>query len=146
MDKEIRNAQGEKLDYEFHAGQGRAGETVVVIGHGVTANKDREFVLALAAGLAAAGVSALRFSFSGNGNSGGSFEDSCPSKGVQDLKAIVDALDGKRVFYVGHSMGGAVGGMCAAHEPRIKALVSLAGMVQMAKFAETEFGDVTPGT
>jgi len=145
MDKEIRNAQGEKLDYEFHAGQRRAEETVVVIGHGVTANKDREFVLALAAGLAAAGVSALRFSFSGNGNSEGSFENSCPSKGVQDLKAVVDALDGKRVFYAGHSMGGAVGVMCAAHEPRIKALVSLAGMVQTAKFAETEFGDVTPG-
>jgi len=144
MDKEIRNSQGERLDYEFHKALG-ACEAVVVIGHGVTANKDREFVLALAAGLAAAGVSALRFSFSGNGASEGRFEDSCPSKEVQDLRSVIVAIDAPQIVYVGHSMGGAVGAMCAPHEPRINALVSLAGMVHTAKFAQVEFGDVTPG-
>ncbi len=145
MDKEIRNPQGEKLDYACHEGIGASSQAIVVIGHGVTANKDREFVVALAAGLAAAGISALRFSFSGNGDSEGRFEDSCPSKEVQDLKTIIDALDGRKVIYVGHSMGGAVGVMSAPHEPRIKGLVSLAGMVDTARFAKVEFGDVTPG-
>ena len=142
MDKEIRNPQGEKIDYAYHDAGSRA---VVVVGHGVTGNKDREFVLALAGGLAAAGVAALRFSFSGNGDSEGRFEDSCPSKEVRDLVAVVDALDGRPVIYAGHSMGGAVGVMCSVHEPRITGLISLAGMVHTAKFAKTEFGDVTPG-
>ena len=145
MDKEIRNPQGEKLDYACHEGIGASSQAIVVIGHGVTANKDREFVVALAAGLAAAGISALRFSFSGNGDSEGRFEDSCPSKEVQDLKTIIDALDGRKVIYVGHSMGGAVGVMSTPHEPRIEGLVSLAGMVDTARFAKVEFGDVTPG-
>jgi len=146
MEGEIRNSQGEKLEYAFHSGQGNAGESVVVIGHGVTANMDREFVVALAAGLAAGGVSTLRFSFSGNGGSEGRFDDSCPSKEVQDLLAVINALGDRRLFYVGHSMGGAVGVMCAAHEPRIQGLVSLAGMVHTAKFAQVEFGEETPGS
>ena len=145
MDKAIRNPQGEQLDYAYHEGLGASSQAIVVIGHGVTANKDREFVVALAAGLAAAGISALRFSFSGNGDSEGRFEDSCPSKEVQDLKAVIDALEGRKVIYVGHSMGGAVGVMSAAHEPRIEGLVSLAGMVNTSKFVEVEFGDVIPG-
>ena len=43
MDAEIRNAQGEKLDYSFHAAKSNSPFTVI-IGHGVTANKDRPFV------------------------------------------------------------------------------------------------------
>ena len=42
-------------------------------------------------------------------------------------------------------MGGAVGVMSAPHEPRIEGLVSLAGMVDTARFAREEFGDITPG-
>jgi dipeptidyl aminopeptidase/acylaminoacyl peptidase len=41
-------------------------------------------------------------------------------------------------------MGGAVGVMRASTDPRIKYLVSLAGMVHTAKFAAVEFGDATP--
>ena len=43
----IRNPQGERLDYTYHPG---IGEAVVVLGHGVTGNKDRPFVVALAEG------------------------------------------------------------------------------------------------
>ena len=147
MDAEIRNAQGEKLDYSFHAADSNSPFTVI-IGHGVTANKDREFVEALANGLALAGIPALRFSFSGNGNSEGSFEDSCITKEVEDLGAVIDAVHGagRRIVYVGHSMGGAVGVKRAAMDDRIELLVSLAGMVHTKKFAEVEFGEETPGS
>ena len=47
MDAEIRNAQGEKLDYAYHSAQGDCPFTVI-IGHGVTANMNRPFVEALA--------------------------------------------------------------------------------------------------
>jgi uncharacterized protein len=140
---DIHNGSGEQLDYTFH--QGAAGsKNIVVIGHGVTGNKDRPFVVALAEGLAAAGINALRFSFAGNGASGGKFVDSTISKEVEDLGAVLDALAGWRVCFVGHSMGGAVGVLRTSSDPRIKFLVSLAGMVHTQKFAIREFGDVIP--
>ena len=68
----IRNPSGEVLDYTFHAGTA-GSRHIAVLGHGVTGNKDRPFVVALAEGLAAAGIHALRFSFAGNGASEGRF-------------------------------------------------------------------------
>jgi pimeloyl-ACP methyl ester carboxylesterase len=143
MQTEIRNSQGEKLDYTFHEGAAD-NNVVVVIGHGVTGNKDRPLILALSDGLEAAGYSVLRFSFSGNGDSEGDFRDSTISKEVEDLGNVLDALEGKTIYYAGHSMGGAVGVLRASRDPRIKALISLAGMVYTAAFAETEFGGEIP--
>ena len=140
---EIRNGHDERLDYSFHEGE---GDRIVVIGHGVTGNKDRPALVALAEGLAAAGISALRFSFAGNGESEGAFTDSTITKEVADLGSVLDALRGYNICYVGHSMGGAVGVLRAAADERIQALVSLAGMVHTKAFAEREFGDVTPDT
>ncbi len=141
---EIKNAHGERLDHTFHPGAPGA-KHVAVLGHGVTGNKDRPFVVALAEALARAGVPALRFSYSGNGASGGRFVDSTITKETADLGSVLDALAGWRVAYIGHSMGGAVGVLRAAHDPRINALVSLAGMVHTNAFAQREFGTVTPG-
>ncbi len=140
----LRNRHGEQLDHSVHPGDpGRAG--VVVLGHGVTGNKDRPFLVALAEGLASAGLTALRLSFSGNGASQGDFVASTISKEVEDLAALLDALPTQPVVYVGHSQGGAVGVLAAAADPRITALVSLAGMVDTAGFAQRKFGDQTPG-
>ena len=138
---EIRNEHGERLAYSFHKGE---VDRIVVIGHGVTGNKNRPALIALAEGLAASGISALRFSFSGNGESEGAFTESTITKEVADLGNIIDALSSYTVCYVGHSMGGAVGVLRAAADERIQALVSLAGMVHTKAFAAREFGDVTP--
>ncbi len=140
---EIRNGYGERLDYTLHEGE-RGCKNIVVLGHGVTGNKDRPFILALAEDLAAAGFPTLRFSFSGNGESEGKFIDSTISKEVEDLRAVLDVLEGYTICYVGHSMGGAVGVLSASEDNRIKLLVSLAGMVHTQAFAQREFGDVTP--
>jgi len=141
---EISNGSGDNLDYSFHAGA-EGSRQIVVLGHGVTGNKDRPFVVALAEGLAAAGIHTLRFSFAGNGESGGLFVDSTVSKEVGDLGVVLDALDGYTVCYVGHSMGGAVGVLRASSDERIRLLVSLAGMVHTQTFVEREFGNVVPG-
>ena len=140
---EIKNRHGEQLDYTFHEGE-EGSKNIVVLGHGVTGNKDRPFVVALGEGLAAAGIPALRFSFSGNGTSEGNFTDSTISKEVEDLGAVLDHLKGYAVCYVGHSMGGAVGVLRASEDDHIQLLVSLAGMVHTKAFAQREFGDVTP--
>ena len=143
MFAEIVNSSGEKLDYSFHAGADGTRQ-IAVLGHGVTGNKDRPFVVALAEGLAAAGIHVLRFSFAGNGESGGRFADSTITKEVADLGAVLDALTGYDICYVGHSMGGAVGVLRTSGDERIKLLVSLAGMVHTQAFAAREFGEVVP--
>lgn len=140
----IRNRAGERLDFTYHAGATDRAP-VVVIGHGVTGHKDRPILVALAEGLARRGVAALRVSFSGNAGSEGRFEDSNISKEVEDLGAVLDALPGREIAYAGHSMGAAVGVLCARREPRIRLLVSLAGMVHTSAFVERAFGDLPLG-
>jgi pimeloyl-ACP methyl ester carboxylesterase len=140
----IRNAHGERLDYTYHPGA-RPDGPVVVIGHGVTAHKDRPFLIALAEGLASAGFAALRVSFSGNGGSEGRFADSNISKEVEDLGPVLDALANRPIAYAGHSMGGAVGVLRTSRDPRIRALVSLAAIVHTQSFAARAFGALTPG-
>ena len=139
----IKNASGENLDYTFHAGD-KSSQHIVVLGHGVTGNKDRPFLVELADNLSNAGIPTIRFSFSGNGNSDGEFTQSTISKEIGDLASVLDVLDNHTICYVGHSMGGAVGVLSASQDNRIKLLVSLAGMVDTKAFAQREFGDVTP--
>lgn len=140
----IRNRSGERLDFTYHPGTA-VSSTLVLLGHGVTGNKDRPLLVDLASALSKAGIHALRFSFSGNGGSEGRFEESTVTKEVDDLGAILDALNGWNIGYAGHSMGGAVGVLRAAKDPRIKFLISLAGMANTAAFAHREFGSVQPG-
>lgn len=139
----FKNRHGEKLDAAFH--EGETDGVLVVLGHGVTGNKDRPLLVALANGLAELGWPCLRISFSGNGGSDGKFEEATVTKESGDLLDLLDQLpDGVRVAYCGHSMGGAVGVKTAAADRRIEVLVNLAGMIRTKEFCDREFGDVTP--
>ena len=144
MQTEIHNGQGERLATTFTAG-GTDSNAIVVIGHGLTSDRTRPWSVALSAALASRGIASLRVAFSGNGDSEGSFVDSTPSKEVADLGAVLDRLEGRRVAYVGHSMGALVGCLRAAVDDRIRALVSLAGMVHSAEFFMRLFADLEPG-
>lgn len=140
--REIRNGHGERLAFTWTPG---SGEHVVVLGHGVTSDKERPWSEGLSAALAAHGVASLRLAFSGNGASEGRFEDATITKEVADLGCVLDALEGRRVHYVGHSMGGAVGALRAAHDGRIETLVSLAAVTHTAEFVRRMFGHLRPG-
>ena len=102
--------------------------------------------MSLAEAVASEGMAVIRFSFSGNGASGGDFRDCTISKEVDDLKAVVTAAvsKGYRVTYAGHSMGGAVGVLAASSDERIRHLISLAGMVNTKDFYDREFGEEKP--
>ena len=104
----ITNRNGEVLDFSFHEGA-EGSRNLLLIGHGVTGNKDRPLILALAHALADEGMPVLRFSFSGNGASGGNFRDSTISmrSGIFRPSSAAETF-GYRP-YAGHSMGGAVG-------------------------------------
>ncbi len=141
---EFRNRHGEKLDAAFHPGT--RDDALVILAHGVTGNKDRPLLVALAEGLSARGWPCVRLSFSGNGLSEGDFGESDITKGGGDLRDVLDALPAStRIAYIGHSMGGAVGVMTASTDSRIRVLVTLAGMIRTDDFCEREFGGVTPG-
>lgn len=140
---EIRNRLGESIDYTFHPST--RADALVILGHGVTGDKDRPQLVALAEGLAALGWPCLRISFSGNGESEGRFEDCSISKEIGDLQAVLDVVPNDvNVAYAGHSMGGAVGVLTAARDLRIRALVSLAGLTRTGAFVEREFSAITP--
>lgn len=141
---EFRNRQGEKLDTTFHPGTRE--DTLVILGHGVTGNKDRPLLVAVAEGLAKEGWPCLRLSFSGNGGSEGAYGEATITKESADLRAVLDALPaGLRIAYCGHSMGGAVGVLTAANDERIKVLATLAGMIRTDAFYHREFSAVKPG-
>ena len=148
MNALIQNSTGEKLDYTFSHGhqESRQAGWIVVLGHGVTGDKDRPLIVDTAKALNAAGFDTLRFSYAGNGDSDGDFRDATITKEVADLDAVLDAVcpEYSRICYIGHSMGAAVGVIQAAKDKRINALISLAGMVNTRAFAETEFGQETP--
>jgi len=141
---EIRNRQGEQIDHTFYPGS--RPEALIILGHGLTGNKDRPLLVALAEALSAQCWPCLTISFSGNGDSEGKFQESNITKEIGDLQAVLEAVPNDvRVAYIGHSMGGAVGVLTAARDMRIFTLISLAGMTHTAAFVQREFGEVTPG-
>ena len=144
MDAIIRNQRGQRLAYSFVPAAGE-GRELIVIGHGLTSDKERPWSEALSRGLAARGIASLRLAFSGNGASEGDFLDSTISQEVRDLRAVFDACEGRRIGYVGHSMGAAVGLLAASSDARIGALVSLAGMVHTQDFVQRHFAELQPG-
>lgn len=138
----IRNLAGERLAYSW---VGPDADRVVLIGHGLTSDKDRPWSEALSASLREQGLPSLRFAFAGNGESEGRFEDAHITKEIRDLGAVIDAVAPRRVAYVGHSMGGAVGALRAAGDARIEVLVSLAAIAHTSAFVERLFGGLRPG-
>jgi uncharacterized protein len=138
----IVNQHGERLDHVLTTHH--RSDAIVVLGHGVTSAHDRPYLIALCDALAGSGIDSLRFSFAGNGASDGSFAAATITKEVDDLGAVLDALGKRRVFYVGHSMGAAVGVLRAAADPRIRALVSLAGMTFVRAFCDRHFAGLVP--
>ena len=101
----------------------------------------------MAEALGAAGIPALRISFSGNGGSEGCFVDSNISKAVEELGVVLDAVQKNytSVGVIGLSMGGAAAVLRASRDSRIQFLVSVAGMVNTKAFADREFGGLKPG-
>jgi len=103
------NHEGIDLAGIYHEADGR-GKHAAVISHGFAANKDGDKWVYICNGLAAAGISALRFDHSGCGESGGRFEDVTLTRRIGELRAAVNHIRKNRgiesIALLGSSFGG----------------------------------------
>tara|TARA_Y100001960_G_scaffold333654_1_gene440007 strand:+ start:1346 stop:1816 length:471 start_codon:yes stop_codon:yes gene_type:complete len=61
------------------------------------------------------------------------------------LSAVLDFVENRPSIFIGHSMGAAVGLKLASTDQRLKALVSLAGMINVKDFFDKQFGNLSIG-
>ena len=96
--------------------------------HCFTCSKDSKAAAYIGQALAARGIAALRFDFTGLGTSGGDFAATTFSSNVGDLLAAVEHLRNRyqapRVL-IGHSLGGAAVLAAAAQVPEARAVATI---------------------
>lgn len=125
----FNNAHGEELVGVLHTPKEMTKKAVIIC-HGFRAGKDIYWIAALARKLEKNGYAALRFDFSGNGESRGMMFESDYHKQTQDLASAIDHLESMGytdIGVVGHSMGAGAAIMRASIDRRIKTLVDIAG-------------------
>jgi uncharacterized protein len=123
------NPQGEKLAGSLHQPKQHDGFGVV-FGHCFTCTRHTRIIREACDALAAENFLALRFDFSGNGQSEGEFSKSTYSKQIAEMHKAVDVILGKgvrRIGLAGHSMGAVIAVLTAARIETVKAVCSLAG-------------------
>ncbi len=121
---------------------------VVIYAHGFNGFKDWGNFDLLAKKFAAAGYVFVKFNFSHNGTSPEhpeefvdleAFGKNNYSKELEDLQLVIDwvcntgnvyhpAIDSKRVYLIGHSMGGGISILQSENDDRIKKLITWAGI------------------
>lgn len=128
----------------------RPGEVrpVVAICHGFKGFKDWGMFPKLAERLAVAGFTAVSFNFSGSGVAEGDqfteldrWEHQRPSADLADIGIVFDhfASAGAKWFgLVGHSRGGALAVLHAASDPRVRSLVTWAGIDDFLRWPEED--------
>ncbi len=123
------NHQEEKLAGTLHLPDEFEGGGVV-FGHCFTCSRNTRIIRHICSDLAAEGFIALRFDFSGNGQSQGDFGASTYSKQIADIQSAVDIIADKGADWIGlagHSMGAVIAILTAARMNRVKAVCALAG-------------------
>jgi pimeloyl-ACP methyl ester carboxylesterase len=122
----------------------------VLLFHGFTANKLQEhrLFLKISRALCERGVAAIRFDFSGSGESDGDFEEMTVSGELREAHALLDRVladgrvDATRVSVLGLSMGGLVGGILAGERPAdVHRLVLLAAAGNMRELIARGVGE-----
>lgn len=95
----------------------------LILGHGFTGNKDERLLVTISERLLEAGISSVRFDYSGHGESDGAPEDVTVAQEVSDLQAVLEyvkqeeVIDPDQIFLGGHSLGGLVALLTAFQLP-----------------------------
>jgi len=123
------NQQGEKIAGTLHLPKRPAG-CGVVFGHCFTCSRHTRIIRQICNELAEKDVLALRFDFSGNGQSEGEFSASNYSKQITEMQTATGIITEKGARWIGlsgHSMGAVIAVLTAARTSTVKAVCALAG-------------------
>lgn len=124
---EFVGSQGATLSGRLHRPDGRASGAVL-LAHCFTCSKDLHTMTRLASGLAQAGYAAMRFDFTGLGESEGDFADTTLSANVSDLTRAATTLIARGFGpcgLIGHSLGGAAAVLAAQRLKTVRSLVTI---------------------
>ncbi len=124
---QFKNHLGETLAGTLHLPQ-RSATRGVVLGHCFTCTRHTAVLRRLAQDLAADGFIALRFDFSGNGQSNGDFSRSNYSKQVAEMQTaagLVAARGADWIAMAGHSLGGLISFLSASQSETTRAVCAL---------------------
>lgn len=120
-------SRGHELAGVLHTPVGPAKGSVLMA-HCFTCSKDLHTMTRLAKGLAEAGYAALRFDFTGLGDSGGDFARKTVSGNVSDLVRAATILIERGYGpcgLIGHSLGGAAAVLAAHKLKTVRSLVTI---------------------
>ena len=122
-----------KLDARLYQPELKPGERcdLVILCHGLNADKNFPLLLEVADQLHAQGIATLEFDFNGHGKSEGRFSEMTIPNEIEDLEQVLAYAQDLRfvddIALVGHSQGAVVAAMVAGKHPEdIKAVVALA--------------------
>ncbi|RJO72488.1 MAG: alpha/beta hydrolase [Myxococcales bacterium] len=131
----IANGRGQTLAAVLHLPDVVTREPWAVLSHGMLSTKDSRKHVALAERLCELGFAAVRYDFSGQGESEGRPDLITYSNGVGDLRAVIESFKprgAKRFLLIGSSLGSGVSMLAA---PGLKD--DVAGLALMAAIYRT---------
>src|SRR5713101_1294217 len=125
------------VDLRLPKGRGPHGLAISIHGGFWRAKYDLGYAGHLCAALTAKGIATANLEYRRVGNAGGgwpgTFADVRTAYQFLLQSASQYGLDARRVVVIGHSAGGQLGLCLAAHESGVKAVVSLAGVVDLQR-------------
>ena len=136
------NRRGECLAGVLHLPQETANGFGVILCHGMESSKESLKLLHLGESLSRAGYTALRFDFTGAGESTGDFESITCTRQVEDLEAAHELLKERgvaEVGVIGSSMGGTTALMYASRATGVVAVATLAAPFDPRELLERDF-------
>lgn len=125
----FNNNLGEKLTGTLHLTI-KPSSYAVVLGHCFTCTRHTAILRDICSELTEKGFMALRFDFSGNGQSEGDFGASTYSKQISEMETAIALLSEKGASWIGlagHSLGAVIALLTAARQPTVQAVCTLAG-------------------
>jgi len=137
MEKQIhfRNEVQEKLAGTLHIPARSIGRGVV-LAHCFTCSRHTTILKHLANDLARVGYLALRFDFSGNGQSEGRFEETTFAKQIAEMRCAINVIAREGASWIGlagHSMGAEVSVLTASNSHSVKGVCAIAGRLSGLK-------------
>ncbi len=123
------NDHGEKLTGTLHL-PARSADQGIILAHCFTCSRHTNILRQLGQAFAEKGLIALRFDFSGNGQSEGIFSQSTFTKQTSELASAYTLLSDqgiKQIGLAGHSMGSVIALLAVSKINAVKAVCTIAG-------------------